>query len=131
MLVYPDMVLLDLVGPQTVLSIAGAEIHLVARDTVPVTTDVGVAVAPTTLFAECPAALGFLHDRGAGALRHERLHRLAAAGRVVEDGNRITGAGVTAGLNFALLLAARLAGEQQGEAHPARTRVRSRVASPC
>ncbi|MBL8962238.1 MAG: DJ-1/PfpI family protein, partial [Gemmatimonadetes bacterium] len=36
--------------------------------------------------------------------------------RVVEDRNRITGAGVTAGLDFALLLTARLAGENYAKA---------------
>lgn len=36
--------------------------------------------------------------------------------RVVEDRNRITGAGVTAGLDFALLMTARLAGENYAKA---------------
>lgn len=36
-------------------------------------------------------------------------------GRVVEDRNRITGGGVTAGIDFGLLLAARLAGEDEAK----------------
>jgi cyclohexyl-isocyanide hydratase len=37
-------------------------------------------------------------------------------GRVVEDGNVITGGGVTAGIDFALLIAARVAGEEVARA---------------
>lgn len=37
-------------------------------------------------------------------------------GRVVEDGNVITGGGVTAGIDFALLVAARIAGEETAKA---------------
>lgn len=164
MLVHPDMVLLDLVGPQTVFSLLMAEVHLVARDRRPVTTDVGIAVTPTTTYAECPAELDvlfvpgglkgsvalmddratleFLADRAsrarfvtsvctgslllgaAGLLNGYRatshwyvrdlLPLMGATldgGRVVEDRNRVTGGGVTAGIDFGLTLAARLRGE--------------------
>jgi hypothetical protein len=47
MLVYPEMILLDLVGPQTVLSIAMTEIYLIGRTHDPVMTDVGVPITPT------------------------------------------------------------------------------------
>jgi putative intracellular protease/amidase len=46
-LVYPGMVLLDLLGPHTVFNLLRAEVHLVAKDRVPVSTDVGYLVTPT------------------------------------------------------------------------------------
>lgn len=52
-------------------------------------------------------------------LTHELLPQFGATpvkSRVVEDRNRITGAGVTAGLDFALLITARLAGENYAKA---------------
>jgi cyclohexyl-isocyanide hydratase len=165
MLVHPDMVLLDLVGPQTVFSLLMAKVHLVAKEPRPVTTDVGVSVEPTTTFAECPeqldvlfvpgglkgtvaamddrATLDFLAGRGgsaryvtsvctgslllgaAGLLRGYRatshwyvrdllplLGATPAAGRVVVDRNRLTGGGVTAGIDFGLTLAAALRSEE-------------------
>ena len=44
--------------------------------------------------------------------------------RVVRDGNVFTGGGVTAGIDFALTVAAELAGAEIGAAHPALDRVR-------
>lgn len=164
MLVHPDMVLLDLVGPQTVFSLLMGEVHLVGKDRRPVSTDVGIPITPTTTYAECPAevdvlfvpgglkgsvslmddpeTLAFLADRGArarfvtsvctgslllgaaGLLDGYRaishwyvrdllplMGALPAPGRVVEDRNRVTGGGVTAGIDFGLTLAARLRGE--------------------
>jgi cyclohexyl-isocyanide hydratase len=165
MLVYPDMVLLDLVGPQTVFSLLMAKVHLVGKDSRPATTDVGVAVQPTTTFADCPEqldvlfvpgglkgtvaamddpeTLDFLARRGtsarfvtsvctgslllgaAGLLRGYRaashwyvrdllplLGATPAAERVVMDRNRLTGGGVTAGIDFGLTLAATLRGQE-------------------
>jgi cyclohexyl-isocyanide hydratase len=165
MLVHPDMVLLDLVGPQTVFSLLMAKVLLVGKDPRPVTTDVGVPVQPTTTFAECPEqldvlfvpgglkgtiaamddrdTLDFLASRGrsaryvtsvctgslllgaAGLLRGYRaashwyvrdllplLGATPAAERVVVDRNRLTGGGVTAGIDFGLTLAAALRGEE-------------------
>jgi cyclohexyl-isocyanide hydratase len=164
MLVHPDMVLLDLVGPQTVLSLAMAEIHLVWKNTQPVPTDVGLAIAPTTTFPNCPhdldvlfvpgglkgsvalmndsEVLAFLADHGeraryvtsvctgslvlgaAGLLKGFRATShwyvrdiLSVMGatveheRVVTDRNRITGGGVTAGIDFGFVLAALMRGE--------------------
>ena len=89
MLVYPRMILLDMAGPQTMLNVLGADIHLVGETMAPVSTDVGIPVTPTTTFADCPrdldvlfvpgglmgtiacmnnpAVLGFLQDRAATA----------------------------------------------------------------
>ena len=53
MLVYPDMTLLDLVGPLQVWSLwPEGEIQLVWKDTSPVMTDSGLAVVPTHAFAD-------------------------------------------------------------------------------
>ena len=50
---------------------------------------------------------------------HDLLARFGAVpvrGRVVRDGNLVTGGGVTAGIDFALTLAAELVGREQAEA---------------
>jgi cyclohexyl-isocyanide hydratase len=61
--------------------------------------------------------------RGRRATTHWAFHELleslgaiAQRARVVRDGNLITGGGVTAGIDFALALAAELAGEQEAQA---------------
>lgn len=164
MLVYPRMVLLDLVGPQTVLKILGSEIVLVGKTLAPVSTDVAIDVTPDVVFTDCLDNLDVLFVPGGlmGSLaamedeatlqflaRAGRTARyvtsvctgglvLAAAGllngyratahwgvagllplmgaaydnsRVVHDRNRLTGGGVTAGIDFALTLATLLRGE--------------------
>ena len=161
MLVYDDMILMDLNGPQTVFTLIGANILLVSKDLAPVRTDVEISMQPTATFATCPRdldvlfvpgglkgtlacmadrpMLDFLADRGRRARYVTSVCTgslvLAAAGllngyratshwyvrdllplmgatletaRVVEDRNRITAGGVTAGIDFALALAARL-----------------------
>ncbi|NSL92781.1 hypothetical protein B9K05_13465 [Acetobacter syzygii] len=168
MLVYPNMVLQDLVGPQTIFKILGAEIHLVGMTMKPVSTDVGIPVPPTDTPETCPRELDVLfvpgglmgtiacmNDPGVLAFLTSRAPQsrfitsvctgsliLAAAGllegykatshwgvvnllplmgaiesheRVVQDRNRITGAGVTAGLDFGLILAAQLHGQTAAE----------------
>lgn len=162
MLLYPQLTLLDLVGPQTVLS-GHAEIHLVWKTRDMILTDTGIGILPTATFGECPKdldvlfvpggpgmipamqdpeVLAFLADRGArakyitsvcsgsvilgaaGLLRGYKAtsHWAAtdllplfgaevAEGRVVTDRNRISGGGVTAGIDFGLVLLAKLRGE--------------------
>ena len=164
MLIYDDMILLDLTGPMTALVLAMSDIHLVAKSRNPVRTDIGILVHPTTTFDECPddldvlfvpgglagslvamddeATTAFLADRGsrakwvtsvctgslvlgaAGLLRGYRatshwyvrdllllLGAEMSRDRVVTDRNRITGGGVTAGIDFGLALVAQLRGE--------------------
>ncbi|PCC73757.1 DJ-1/PfpI family protein [Nannocystis exedens] len=163
MLLYPGFTMLDLIGPQAVLSWAGTT-HLVAKTMAPVTSDSGAQLVPTCTLADCPRdldvlfvpggfgtfavmkdpeVLAFLADRGAragsitsvcgGALilgaagllqgyrstTHWALHdALAPLGaipvkqRVVVDRNRISGGGVTAGIDFGLVLLAQLRGEE-------------------
>jgi cyclohexyl-isocyanide hydratase len=164
MLVHPDMVLLDLVGPQTVMSLSMAKVHLVWKERTAVSTDVGIMVQPTTTFTDCPERLDvlfvpgglkgtiaamddpdvveFLARRGgnaryvtsvctgslllgaAGLLRGYRatshwyvrdllpmMGATVGVDRVVADRNRLTGGGVTAGIDFGLTLVAALRGE--------------------
>ena len=165
MLVYPDMVMLDLVGPSTCLKIAQCDIEFVWKTRSPCMTDAGIAVTPTMTFAECPRdldvlfvpggiigttacmedpeVLAFLADRGqraryvtsvctgslvlaaAGLLKGYRSTSLWAVtplladmgavpsmDRVVVDRNRMSGGGVTAGLDFGLTLVAALRDEE-------------------
>ena len=170
MLVYPDMTLLDLVGPLQVWSLwPGAEIELVWKDTAPVMSDSGAAIVPTHSFADAEAspdilfspggldgtyrAMGdpevqaFMKSRGAeakwvtsvctGALilgaaglleghaattHWMALDALEGFGarpvkeRWVIDGNRATGGGVTAGIDFGLALMAKVGGEDLARA---------------
>ncbi len=163
MLLYPGLTLLDLIGPQTVLSWHG-QIHLVAKTPDLVVSDTGIGIQPTTTFADCPddldilfvpggmgaaavmedaETLRFLADRGAragwvtsvcggslilaaaglmqgykAATHWAAYDALAMLGvevvreRVVVDRNRVSGGGVTAGLDFGLTLLAKLRGEQ-------------------
>lgn len=163
MLVYPDMTLLDLVGPHTCFTALGMTIHLVWKTLAPLTTESGIVITPTTTFALCPSelemlfipgstlgvtplvrdaeVLDFVRSRGeraklvtsvctgslvlgaAGLLRGYKatshwftreLLPIVDAERVdaryVEDRNRITGAGVTSGIDFGLRLVDRLVG---------------------
>lgn len=66
-------------------------------------------------------AAGLLHGRR--ATTHWAFHSLldplgaiATHGRVVRDGNLLTGGGVTAGIDFALTIAAELAGSDEAQA---------------
>ncbi len=162
MLLYPELTLLDLIGPHTALAPA-MDVHLVAETLDEVVSDTGVAIRPTTTLAGAPRdvdvlfvpggpgtvammsdveVLDFLADRGpraryvtsvcsgslilgaAGLLEGYRagchwtaLDLLPLFGaqpsedRVVTDRNRVTGGGVTAGIDFGLTLLAQMFGE--------------------
>lgn len=160
MLLYPGVTLLDLLGPQTVLS-ASCNVHLVWKNTDLIESDSGVVLKPTGTLADCPKdldvlfvpggsfeimeddeVLRFLADRGARAQYVTSVCGgsivLGAAGllqgykatshwcardalalfgatpvdaRVVIDRNRVSGGGVTAGLDFGLVILAELLGE--------------------
>ncbi|MBD8548578.1 DJ-1/PfpI family protein [Sphingomonas sp. CFBP 8760] len=165
MLVYPKMVVLDLIGPMTVFNMLRCNVQLVWKNKVPVSTDVRIPIAATQTFDEVPAdvdvlfvpggrlgtvdcmndpaVMTFLADRGsrakwvtsvctgslalaaAGLLKGydatshwqvaDLLPRMGARHvdkRVVIDRNRMTGGGVTAGIDFGLTLAAHLKGEE-------------------
>ncbi len=160
MLLYPGVTLLDLVGPQAVLS-PSCNVHVVWKNTDLMETDSGLVMKASSTLEECPRdldvlfvpggefsvmmdaeVLEFLADRGsraryvtsvcggsivlgaAGLLQgyeatshwtaREALPLFGAtpvAARVVRDRNRISGGGVTAGIDFGLVLLAELLGE--------------------
>lgn len=165
MLIYPGMVLLDLVGPLTVFSIMRSKIELVWKDTLPVATDCKIPVSATHDFSnastgldifcipggtmgsvDCmndPVVMDYVRRQGessayvtsvctgsmvlaaAGLLKGYRATSLWALTdylelmgaeyvdqRVVIDRNRITAGGVTAGIDFGLMLAAKLVDEE-------------------
>jgi cyclohexyl-isocyanide hydratase len=165
MLVYADMILLDLVAPLTAFNIMQAEIKLIGRSKSAVIPDVGLPVTPSDDFESAPRefdvlfvpgglkgtvdamndpqTVDFIKSRGeaakfvtsvctgslllgaAGLLKgynatshwyvRDLLPLMGASlrkDRVVTDRNRITAGGVTAGLDFALMIAAQLAGEE-------------------
>lgn len=163
MLLFPNLTILDLVGPYEVLSrLPNTRIHLVAASLEPLASEHGLTILPDTILAEAPEfdvlfvpggngvnellddepCLAWLKQQGeharfvtsvctgalllgaAGLLRGYRatthwlsmdlLPLLGAAPvdeRVVVDRNRITGGGITAGIDFGLTLAAALHGE--------------------
>ena len=164
MLVFPDITQLDLTGPFELLArVPGARVHLLWKDTRPVSAGSGLVLQPTKTFGDAPPldmvfvpggfghraltkdqeVLAFLRAQGAraryvtsvctGALvlgaaglldgyeattHWAYVERLAGYGaryvkrRVVVDRNRITGGGVTAGIDFGLRMVAELAGER-------------------
>jgi len=164
MLIYPDMTALDLIGPQQVFGYLSPHVHLVAKTNDLVISDTGVAIRPSTVFADCPDPVDILFVPGgsmgsakvmtdtetikflsrcgktaklvtsvcsgslilgaAGLLRgykatshwgvRDILPLLGAevvAERVVQDRNRITAGGITAGIDFGLRVAAQMFGE--------------------
>ena len=164
MLAYPGMTPLDLIGPHQIWArMPGVRVHLVWKRLEPIVGDSGLAILPTTTFADCPAqldvlfvggsfaatwplmsdaeTLDFLTSRGQAArfvtsvctgslllgaagllcgyqatshwaVRHvlPDLGAIRSDERVVIDRNRITGAGVTAGLDFGLRVIEALGG---------------------
>lgn len=164
LLLFPELTLLDLVGPGEVfVRIPDAKVHLIWKRHEPVATTSGFVMQPTVTFADCPqldvlcvpggpgehkvaedeATLQFLRAQAqqakwvtsvctgslilgaAGLLRGYRAachwasrDQLALFGaepvdeRVVFDRNRVTGGGVTAGIDFALSLIARMQGDE-------------------
>ncbi|KAB7645472.1 DJ-1/PfpI family protein [Polymorphobacter fuscus] len=54
-LLWPDLTQLDMTGPAQVLSrMPGARLHYVWKSRDPVMSDCGLALVPTTTFADCP-----------------------------------------------------------------------------
>lgn len=165
MLVYPNMIALDLIGPMTVFKIMRWNMQLVWKETAPLATDVGIPISAGTIFAEAYsdpdiffvpggltgtiacmqdiAVLDFVATCGArakwvtsdctgslilgaaGLLKgYDATSNWTVANllpllgarhidkRVVRDRNRLTGGGTTAGIDFGLVLAAELGGEE-------------------
>jgi len=168
-LLYPQMTLLDLVGPMQVWSfLPGVEIQYVWREKGPVQTDCGLPVVATHNFSDAeanpdvlfvgggayatiallgqPDVLAFVAARGerakwvtsvctgslilgaAGLLRgyraachwgaREQLENFGAIRsdqRVCIDRNRLSGGGITSGIDFGLTVAGQWAGETVGK----------------
>jgi len=127
-LIYPNVTQLDATGPAQVLArVPGATLHMIWKTRDPIPTDAGFSILPNTTFADCPkldvicvpvlGAAGLL--KGYRSACHwawrDMLKDFGAtpvAERVVRDRNRISGGGVTAGIDFGLTVAAELAGEE-------------------
>ncbi|MFT4274140.1 MAG: DJ-1/PfpI family protein [Pantoea sp.] len=168
LLLFPELTQLDLTGPWEVFArMPGVSNYLVWKDRQPVMSDRGLAMVPTTTFADCPpldlicipggpgqialmddeetlafvrrmaenaqwvtsVCTGSLVLGAAGLLQGYRatshwgsIDQLSLFGatpvqeRVVRDRNRITGAGVTSGIDFALTVAEELLGRDAAEA---------------
>ncbi|WP_375385467.1 DJ-1/PfpI family protein [uncultured Microbacterium sp.] len=164
MIAYPDLTVLDLVGPQAVFSTT-SDTYIVARTLDPILGESGLSILPTTTYDEVPddldvlfvpggrgaleamedpELLQFLRDKaetakwvtavcsgslvlgaagllnGYRATTHWASHEALALfegvtpvqERVVVDGNRFSGGGVTAGIDFGLTLLAALRGAE-------------------
>ncbi len=64
MLVHDDIVALDHVGPATIFKLCGATIHVIGASPRPVRTDIGLDVAPTMTFEQCPRDLDLIFVPG-------------------------------------------------------------------
>jgi cyclohexyl-isocyanide hydratase len=65
MLLYPELTLLDLIGPATVFSWF-SNIHLVWKTREPVRCESGFGIQPTSTFETCPRELNILFVPGGG-----------------------------------------------------------------
>lgn len=52
MLIYPNMVAIDLIGPMSVFTVARWNIQLIWKDKSPIATDVGISIAANATFSE-------------------------------------------------------------------------------
>ena len=162
MVLFPNLTMLDLIGPHDVLNTPRCKIDLLWHRIEPVPVQGSFSILPTATFADYappdilfvpggPGQLPAMDDEAliafvaraaqgakyitsvctgslilgaAGLLKGKRatthwasLDQLALLGaipvseRVVEDGNVITGAGVSSGIDFGLVLTARIWGE--------------------
>src|SRR5579859_3296356 len=69
MLLFPQVTLLDLVGPLEIFHrIPDAKVSLVWKDTRPVAADSGLAMLPTATFADVPQADVLFAPGGAGQI---------------------------------------------------------------
>ena len=84
MLIYPNMTLLDLVGPQAAFSFH-SKTHLVAGTLDPIPTDSGISILPTTTYADCPKNLDVLFVPG-GFGTNDAMQDEAALAFLAENG---------------------------------------------
>ena len=144
LLTIPGLTQLDLTGPAEVFArMPDTKVHLVWKNREPITSHSGVTLVPSTTFADCPQldvlcvpggfgiaalmsdteVLDFLR-RQADKARYVTsvcngsllLGAIPVNERVVKDRNRVSGGGVTAGIDFALTLVAEIAGPDVAKA---------------
>lgn len=117
----------DCTGPLDVLCVpGGAGVNALMEDDATLRFVAEAAARARTVTSVCTGALvlgaaGLLRGRRATThwAAHDLLARFGAVptkARVVQDGNVITGGGVTAGIDFALTVAAELVGREAAEA---------------
>jgi cyclohexyl-isocyanide hydratase len=167
MVVFPNLTMLDLIGPHDVLNTPRCKIDLLWHRIEPVPVQGSFSILPTATFADYdppdilfvpggPGQLPMMDDEAliafvaragrtaryitsvctgslilgaAGLLKGKRatthwasldqlklLGAIPVSERVVEDGNVITGAGVSSGIDFGLVLTARIWGEAAAKA---------------
>jgi cyclohexyl-isocyanide hydratase len=168
MLVFPDVMQLDMTGPHEVFTkFPDTQVLLVWKTLDPVKTGGGMRIVPDVTYADCPPldlicvpggagmnpllndeeTLAFIRRQAEGAryvtsvctgslvlgaagllkgrraachwMSRELLEQFGAIpdpARVVVDGRFISGGGVTAGIDFALTVAAELYGEEKARA---------------
>ena len=131
LLLFPGLTHLDMTGPHEVLArLPGARVRLVWKTREPVRSDSGLTMLPDTGFEDCPqldllcvpggpGVAALMEDDVVHWASHDFLAALGAVpvnARVVRDGNLFTGGGVTAGIDFALTIAAEIAGPEVAQA---------------
>ena len=90
MVVYPNMIMLDLSGPMTMLQVAGFDIDLVGKTRTAMPTDIGLPVTPAHTFADYKATPDILFVPGglmgtlAAMADEESLEFVAAQGKQVK-----------------------------------------------
>ncbi|WP_338804394.1 DJ-1/PfpI family protein [Xenorhabdus griffiniae] len=137
-LLYPAVTQLDFAGPAQILTrLKDASVHFVAKTKEPVATDAGFSVIPTDCFSDIHSADILCVPGGLGsteAMEDEETLAwvakigeqsqwitsvctgsmiLAAAGLL--KGYRVTGGGVTAGIDFGFALSATIQGEDHAK----------------
>ena len=134
--IYEGMTLLDMVGPIQAWSfMPGTEVQFVGKNTGPVKTDCGLSINATHdlntawkakwVTSVCTGSLilgaaGLLNGYRAATYWSAR-DQLAQFGairsdeRVCIDRNRMTGGGITSGIDFGIAVAAHWAGDQTGK----------------
>jgi len=167
MVLFPNLTMLDLIGPHDVLNTPRCKIDLLWHRIEPVPVQGSFSILPTATFADYappdilfvpggPGQLPAMDDEAliafvakaaesakyitsvctgslilgaAGLLKGKRatthwasldqlklLGAIPVSERVVEDGNIVTGAGVSSGIDFGLVLTARIWGEAAAKA---------------
>ncbi len=129
-LLFPNVTQLDMTGPYEVFTkLPDAKVHLIWKNREPVTVDGGMQIVPTTTFADCPQLDLICVPGGAGInpllndpdtlnfvrrqAKEARFVTSVCTGALVLGAAGLLGGGggVTAGIDFALTVAAEAFGQ--------------------